>query len=74
MKRLMLDYAFKFVDRVIFLVGTTNFRSQKAMNKIWRNSYRAACPEKPARESLRIRHLRDQKSGRNSVIVIFRNL
>jgi RimJ/RimL family protein N-acetyltransferase len=34
MKRLMLDYAFKFVDRVIFLVGTTNLRSQKAMKKI----------------------------------------
>src|SRR5438034_3305442 len=34
MKRLMLDYAFKFVDRVIFLVGITNFRSQKAMKKI----------------------------------------
>jgi len=34
MKRLMLDYAFKFVDRVIFLVGTINFRSQKAMKKI----------------------------------------
>ena len=34
MKRLMLDYAFKFVERVIFLVGTTNVRSQKAMMKI----------------------------------------
>jgi len=34
MKRLMLDHAFRFVDRVIFLVGTTNLRSQKAMLKI----------------------------------------
>ncbi|HEV8412711.1 MAG TPA: GNAT family N-acetyltransferase [Bryobacteraceae bacterium] len=34
MKRLMLDYAFKFVDRVIFLVGIDNIRSQKAMKKI----------------------------------------
>jgi N-acetyltransferase len=34
MKRLMLDHAFRFVDRVYFLVGTTNVRSQKAMAKI----------------------------------------
>jgi N-acetyltransferase len=34
MKRLMLDYAFQFVDRVIFLVGISNIRSQKAMEKI----------------------------------------
>jgi len=34
MKRLMLDHAFQFVDRVIFLVGTDNVRSQKAMKKI----------------------------------------
>jgi N-acetyltransferase len=34
MKRLMLDYAFKFVDSVIFLVGIDNIRSQKAMQKI----------------------------------------
>jgi N-acetyltransferase len=34
MKRLMLDYAFQFVDRVIFLVGVANVRSQRAMVKI----------------------------------------
>ena len=34
MKRLMLDYAFQFVDHVVFLVGTTNVRSQRAMQKI----------------------------------------
>jgi len=34
MKRLMLDHAFKFVDRVIFLVGQDNIRSRKAMEKI----------------------------------------
>ena len=34
MKRLMLDYAFRFVDRVVFLVGIDNIRSQKAMKKI----------------------------------------
>lgn len=34
LKRLMLDHAFKFVSRVIFLVGATNFRSQKALEKI----------------------------------------
>lgn len=34
MKRLMLDHAFKFVDRVVFNVGRTNYRSQRAMKKI----------------------------------------
>jgi RimJ/RimL family protein N-acetyltransferase len=34
MKRLLLDHAFKFVDSVVFFVGETNFRSQKAMEKI----------------------------------------
>ena len=34
MKRLMLQHAFRFVDRVIFIVGVTNIRSQKAMLKI----------------------------------------
>jgi len=42
MKRLMLDHAFKFVKRVVFVVGDTNFRSQKALEKIgasfWKNA------------------------------------
>jgi RimJ/RimL family protein N-acetyltransferase len=34
MKSLMLDHAFRFVNRVIFRVGRNNLRSQKAMQKI----------------------------------------
>lgn len=34
MKQLMMRHAFRFVDNVIFLVGTQNLRSQKAMEKI----------------------------------------
>ena len=34
MKQLMLQHAFQFVRRVLFLVGVQNFRSQKAMEKI----------------------------------------
>ena len=34
MKRLMLQHAFKFVDRVIFLVGVSNLRSQRAVERI----------------------------------------
>jgi RimJ/RimL family protein N-acetyltransferase len=34
MKRLMLRHAFRFVNSVIFVVGVTNWRSQKAMEKI----------------------------------------
>ena len=34
LKRLMLEHAFKFVDNVIFYIGSTNVRSQRAMEKI----------------------------------------
>ena len=34
MKRLMLAHAFKFVDNVIFMIGATNLRSQRAVEKI----------------------------------------
>jgi RimJ/RimL family protein N-acetyltransferase len=34
MKALMLDHAFRSVDRVIFLVGETNIRSRRAVEKI----------------------------------------
>ncbi len=34
LKSLMLDYAFRFVDRVLFQVGENNLRSQKALEKI----------------------------------------
>lgn len=33
-KKLMLEHAFTFVDTVLFWVGDTNFRSQKAVEKI----------------------------------------
>jgi RimJ/RimL family protein N-acetyltransferase len=34
MKRLMVDHALRFVDRVLFSVGATNMRSRRAMEKI----------------------------------------
>ena len=34
MKRLMLEHAFRFVDRVLFRVGADNLISRKAMTKI----------------------------------------
>jgi len=34
LKRLMLDHAFKFVESVVFLIGPTNIRSQKAVERI----------------------------------------
>ncbi|HEY3884415.1 MAG TPA: GNAT family N-acetyltransferase [Vicinamibacterales bacterium] len=34
MKRLMLDHAFRFVDRVYFIVGPGNRRSQRAVEKL----------------------------------------
>jgi len=34
LKRLMLEHAFKFVDNVVFFIGSTNIRSQRALEKI----------------------------------------
>ena len=34
LKTLMLDHAFKFVDKVIFHIGAFNIRSQKAIEKL----------------------------------------
>jgi N-acetyltransferase len=34
MKRLMLEHAFRFVDRVVFLIHPENIRSQRAVEKI----------------------------------------
>jgi RimJ/RimL family protein N-acetyltransferase len=34
LKSLMLDHAFRFVDRVVFHVGRENLRSQRALEKI----------------------------------------
>ena len=34
LKSLMLDHAFRFIDRVLFVVGENNIRSQKALEKI----------------------------------------
>ncbi|MDI1316760.1 GNAT family N-acetyltransferase [Flavobacterium sp.] len=33
LKKIMLDYAFQFVDKVYFHVGASNYRSQKAIEK-----------------------------------------
>ena len=34
MKRLMLEHAFQFVDRVVFVIGVHNVRSRRALEKI----------------------------------------
>jgi RimJ/RimL family protein N-acetyltransferase len=34
MKRLMLEHAFRWVDRVLFVIGPENHRSQRAVEKI----------------------------------------
>jgi RimJ/RimL family protein N-acetyltransferase len=34
MKRLMLDHAFRYVGRVVFLIDPKNFRSQRAVEKL----------------------------------------
>jgi len=51
MKQLMLDHAFAFVDRVVFLIGLNNLRSQRAVEKI--GAVRAGSRHDPSgRESL----------------------
>jgi len=34
LKNLMLEHAFRFVERVVFLVGPANHRSQRALEKL----------------------------------------
>jgi RimJ/RimL family protein N-acetyltransferase len=34
LKRLMVEHAFKYVDRVVFIAGENNLRSRKALEKI----------------------------------------
>ena len=48
MKRLMLEHAFRFVDRVVFVIGESNLRSQKAIEKIGGKFLRKI--ERPARD------------------------
>lgn len=50
MKDLMLRHAFRFVDNVVFLVGPTNYRSQRAMEKI--GGVRAGTRRQGGRESV----------------------
>ena len=45
LKTLMLDHAFRFVDRVVFVVGEHNLRSRKALEKIGAKFLRATDPD-----------------------------
>ena len=49
LKQLMLRHAFRFVSRVVFLVGPGNIRSQRAMEKV--GAVRAGTREVRGRES-----------------------
>lgn len=37
LKKLMFDYAFRSVDKIVLHIGATNFRSQKAIEKLGAN-------------------------------------
>jgi RimJ/RimL family protein N-acetyltransferase len=49
MKMLMLGHAFRFVDRVVFVVGEHNLRSQKALEKIGSHFLRRMDEPEPER-------------------------
>jgi RimJ/RimL family protein N-acetyltransferase len=51
LKKLMLDYAFTFVNTVIFHIGTDNIRSQKAIEKLGAKK----------NEEVEIKYLEEQK-------------
>jgi N-acetyltransferase len=55
LKKLMLDHAFQFVDRVLFVVGEKNLRSQKALEKIGARFLRKA--QLPARDGTLARNV-----------------
>ena len=48
LKSLMIEHAFRFVDRVVFVVGENNLRSQKALEKIGAKFVKRT--ERPARD------------------------
>ena len=59
LKRMMLAHAFKYVDNVIFFIGSTNVRSQRALEKI--GGVRAGTKSDPnGRESFIYRITRSQ--------------
>jgi len=58
LKSLMLEHAFRFVDRVVFVVGENNRRSQKALQKIGAELVATAERPSPDGDATR-RHLRD---------------
>jgi RimJ/RimL family protein N-acetyltransferase len=61
MKRLMLRHAFRFVEKVIFLVGPDNLRSRRAMEKV--GAVRAGVRrDATGRENFVYRIARDQLS------------
>ena len=47
LKQLMLNHAFRFVDRVLFVVGEKNLRSQKALEKIGARFLKKTQPPAP---------------------------
>jgi len=51
MKRLMLEHAFGFVDRVVFVIGPRNLRSRRAVEKIGA-VYAGTCAGVGGRESV----------------------
>ena len=55
LKALMLEHAFRFVDRVVFAVGEDNLRSQRALQKIGARLLRKT--ERPARDGSMVPHL-----------------
>lgn len=54
LKALMLDHAFRFVDRVVFVVGENNLRSRRALEKIGARFLRSI--ETPGRDGAIERH------------------
>ena len=52
LKTLMLAHAFRFVDRVIFVVGEHNHRSQKALEKIGATFLRETDPDQDGKRKV----------------------
>jgi len=55
LKSLMIEHAFRFVDRVVFVVGPNNLRSQKALEKVGARFLKMV--PRPARDGTMNQHL-----------------
>lgn len=63
-KRLMIDYAFQFVDKIYFHIGAENIRSQKGTEKIGALKVNEVTTEKNGIQTVKFDYLIEKKKNK----------